>query len=330
MNALRRTAVLLLIPFLAAACDEDDPSAPAGPVIGLDATNVVFEATMGEDPAPQDIEITSESGPVSGLSMSTVYLGNQEGWLGASLSGTSIPATLTLAPQTGELPPGVYSAMVILEADGAQNSPKGLNVIFTVEGASGPHVFTYTPPAGAPAVTSVSVRGSFNGWGETPMTFADGSWTLVAPLDAGTYEYKFYINGGWPGDMCNDETWGHPSEDFWIDLEAASCNGGNAVITVLSPGPMFTYEPPAGAPAITSISMRGEINGWGETPMIKIGNEWRVAVDVAPGTYQYKFYINGTWPGDMCNDATWGDPDNNFWIDPDADGCEGGNAKITF
>ena len=43
--------------------------------------------------------------------------------------------------------------------------------------------FTYEP--GDDGATSVSVRGSFNGWDETPMIEKDGVWSGVIDLETG-------------------------------------------------------------------------------------------------------------------------------------------------
>ncbi|WP_293172509.1 alpha-amylase family glycosyl hydrolase, partial [Oceanithermus sp.] len=96
--------------------------------------------------------------------------------------------------------------------------------------------FKYTPPPGL-EVHSVSLRGSFNGWGETPMTQQpDGSWTVTLDLDPGEYSYKFFINGQWPKDMCDDPTFGSPM----VDPQADGCTddgfgGQNAVRIVEAP-----------------------------------------------------------------------------------------------
>ncbi len=54
--------------------------------------------------------------------------------------------------------------------------------------------------------TSVSLRGSMNNWGETPLTKnAQGIWTLTLKgLAVGTYQYKFFVNGkDWIQDPMN-------------------------------------------------------------------------------------------------------------------------------
>ena len=104
--------------------------------------------------------------------------------------------------------------------------------------------FTYTPPAGAPAITSIAVPGDFNNWSTTAARMkkqSDGSWVVHVPnLASGRHAYKFYINGAWPSDMCDSRTWGDPAKSYWIDADAVGCvddsNGGeNAVIDVGNP-----------------------------------------------------------------------------------------------
>jgi hypothetical protein len=62
-------------------------------------------------------------------------------------------------------------------------------------------LFQFVPPAGA-SIQSVSLRGSFNGWGETPMIRReDGSWSVTLKLGPGEYQYKYFINGEWAPSM---------------------------------------------------------------------------------------------------------------------------------
>jgi hypothetical protein len=343
MIALRRTAVLLLPLVMLAACDEDTAE-PGGTFIKVDEAAVAFSAeARGADPAPKQLVIGTTSGTISTITSAIEYVGgNAEGWLSAQVAASGAEAVLTLTPSIVDLDPGTYTAVVILEAPGFDNSPRGIQVSLQVIGVVGPRVFSYTPPPGAPEITSVSLRGEMNGWGETPMAFADGKWSVTLPLDTGTYHYKFYINETWPGNMCHDEIFGHPDENFYIDPEAEGCRGDSdaRVHVTDAPGPMFSYTPPEGAPEVTSISVRGEMNGWGETPMIFLRSppndfgqgEWRVSAVGLSGAYLYKYYINETWPGNMCHDEIWGDPANDFWIDPDAEECVPGdnNARRTF
>jgi pullulanase len=101
--------------------------------------------------------------------------------------------------------------------------------------------FTYVKPANAPAVTSVSLAGSFNEWSTTTHAMtqqANGSWRTTIPLARGTYQYKFVMNGNqWPSNMCNDPTWGDPNNGGKVDATVTSCSddghgGQNAVLTI--------------------------------------------------------------------------------------------------
>lgn len=123
----------------------------------------------------------------------------------------------------------------------------------------------------------------------------------------------------------------------------AACSGGGGPTQPPPPDPpppptgfAFTYAPPAGAPAVNSISIAGSFNGWSTTShrmARQADGSWLGRVDLPDGSYEYKFHINGAWPADMCDDRTWGDPANGYWIDADARGCvddgvNGQNAVI--
>ncbi|WP_218022958.1 glycogen-binding domain-containing protein, partial [Calidithermus terrae] len=83
----------------------------------------------------------------------------------------------------------------------------------------------------------------------------------------------------------------------------------------------FSYTPPPGV-EVKSVSLRGAFNNWGEAPMKLEGKTWGVSVDLQPGRYAYKFFINGQWPRDMCEDPTFGTKtDKGLYIDPQAEGC---------
>ena len=101
-------------------------------------------------------------------------------------------------------------------------------------------LFTFAPPSGAPAVQSVAVAGSFNGWSTSALPMArqpDGRWTARLRLPPGQHEYKYRINGTWPADMCDDRTWGDGARQQWVDPQALGCvpdgfGGQNAVAGV--------------------------------------------------------------------------------------------------
>jgi len=89
----------------------------------------------------------------------------------------------------------------------------------------------------------------------------------------------------------------------------------------------FTYEP--GDDDVTNVSVRGSFNGWDETPMTEEGGVWSVVIDLDPGEYQYKYFVNGEWPGNMETDLGGGplDVDADGYVD---DGYGGQNAVRTI
>ena len=78
-----------------------------------------------------------------------------------------------------------------------------LLIIFGMVGLALAAEFTFTyVPLEDEEVVSVSLRGSFNSWGEWPMEEqSDGTWKITVNLEPGEYQHKFYINGKWPQDM---------------------------------------------------------------------------------------------------------------------------------
>ncbi|MCS7194003.1 MAG: glycogen-binding domain-containing protein, partial [Meiothermus sp.] len=134
--------------------------------------------------------------------------------------------------------------------------------------------FTYDPPYGL-EVRSVSLRGSFNGWAEQPMQKTpEGTWQVTLELPPGKVVYKFFINGQWPRDMCEDATFGTPQ----VDLEAQACEddgqgGRNAVRVVgqvaelhLPENPGLEHDPTN--PRFLSIAaQRLSLRLWAERPL---------------------------------------------------------------
>lgn len=54
------------------------------------------------------------------------------------------------------------------------------------------------------------------------------------------------------------------------------------------------------------VYLTGEFNGWDtrSLPMEKSnGGEWQAEIDLAPGRYEYNFYVDGAWVQDpACNE----------------------------
>lgn len=73
----------------------------------------------------------------------------------------------------------------------------------------------------------------------------------------------------------------------------------------------FRYKPDVAA---RSVSLAGQFNQWdmGATPMEDHDGIWTVTIDLAPGTYQYKFVVNASdwmtdeWATDFADDGFGG------------------------
>ena len=111
--------------------------AEVDPFIQLSAPTAEFAVTLGQgDPPPQSIAVTNGGdGSLTGLALGSVSYGasEPEGWLLASLSGSTAPATLSLTASVGGLPRGVYTAVVPVSSDNGTNSPQNVVVTLRVQ-----------------------------------------------------------------------------------------------------------------------------------------------------------------------------------------------------
>lgn len=125
-------------------------------------------------------------------------------------------------------------------------------------------------PAGAMEVTTVSVRGTLNDWGETPMVKqADGTWSVTVTLESGEVQYKYFVNGQWPSDM---ETYlaGGPADADAESFVDDGYGGKNAVRTIGEGGPAAAAVELPPAPALADgfarihyHRVKGDYTGWG-------------------------------------------------------------------
>ena len=72
-------------------------------------------------------------------------------------------------------------------------------------------------------------------------------------------------------------------------------------------GIVFTY----GDPAPAAVYLAGDFNGWNATatPMTRDANgQWSAVVALDPGTYEYKFIVDGEWVEDPANPEKKTDP----------------------
>lgn len=125
--------------------------------------------------------------------------------------------------------------------------------------------FTYTPTE---AIQSVSVRGSFNDWGEDALTKqADGTWSVTLDVAPGEHQYKYFVDGNWPSNMETDLNGGpmDPDAESYVD---DGFGGQNAVRMI---GGTATAAPrlpeigarPEGSLRVHYLRPDGRYRGWG-------------------------------------------------------------------
>lgn len=170
--------------------------------------------------------------------------------------------------------------------------------------------FTYVPLEDE-TVNSVSLRGSFNNWGEWPMEERpDGSWSITICLEFGSHQYKFFINGQWPGDMATARDGGpvDPKADKYVDDGFGGQNAVRIVQPREVPGPAPVHN--ANDPAFLSIadgrlvlrlrtmpdvvSSVRLITGEGSFPMERqlwweFGEIWRASIPAPESSLEYRF-----------------------------------------
>lgn len=190
----------------------------------------------------------------------------------------------------------------------------------------------------APSARQVTLAGNFNNWGGTqgggrydasidPMSDEDGDgvWSIVIPLPPGRYQYKFVIDGGvrWERDPNNQDTaWEGGIENSLIVVPPTVGYQYEAVTgTVIGGEARRAPEREAAEPVAVEIEVElpgasdvfvsGEFNAWSPSKhrLEKVAEGlFRITLELAPGTYQYKLIVDGTWMEDPGNPDTVPDP----------------------
>ncbi len=98
---------------------------------------------------------------------------------------------------------------------------------------------------------------------------------------------------------------------IYLTTSSGSCPSGKIPVE-------FVYNP--GNKTVKRVSLRGTFNDWSQWLMHKKPDgRWVLRICLAPGTYEYKFYVDGHWIKDMSK----ADPTADKYVD---DGYGGKNA----
>ncbi|MBK9731019.1 MAG: glycogen-binding domain-containing protein [Chitinophagaceae bacterium] len=156
------------------------------------------------------------------------------------------------------------------------------------------YVFTL---AGHIDAKKVLLVGSFNNWNEKELVMqrmATG-WRLPMYLNEGTHAYKFIVDKEWMLDPNNKVTRPDGKGNF------------NSFMS-LGDTLFFTLKGYTGA---KSVILSGNFNAWNtqELSMTKTATGWQIPYVLRPGTYEYKFIVDGQWITDPDNPLNTGSGD---------------------
>lgn len=150
---------------------------------------------------------------------------------------------------------------------------------------------------GYPNARKVVVTGNFYGWNPRGVALNHSStgWELPVYLHDGTYAYKFVIDGQWMTDPANKSA--RPDAD----------GNMNSFLEIGEPY-LFKLD---GFTSAKKVILTGSFNGWNETELLmqKTAKGWQLPYVVAPGSYEYKFIVDGKWTTDPGNPFTTGSGD---------------------
>jgi 1,4-alpha-glucan branching enzyme len=186
----------------------------------------------------------------------------------------------------------------------------------------------------APNAKAVYLAGDFNGWAqnvdgriskpEFAMTGPDtnGVWRKIVKLDAGTYKFKFNLDGepdSWFAPETVDETDADKNAVFRVtgagEVVIRSARNPKWAPQVTDDGVLFQLY----APEAHVVYLAGDFNAWGKNrdglvydPQFALSGPdadgvWRVKVELPAGRSVYQFVVDGdgwmTDPNAVENDS---------------------------
>ena len=194
-------------------------------------------------------------------------------------------------------------------------------------------LFSYS----APAARMVTLAGNFNNWAGTqgggrydptidPLydDDGDGIWTIVKPLPPGRYQYKFVIDNGtvWELDPSNALTGEEGGFTNSLVIVPENIAYTPEVVTgMVMPGTLDRGARKAAKLDVTleldwpdagTVHAAGQFNDW-KADDVELEKDadgiWRTTLTLDPGTYAYKFIIDGQeWIEDPANPDKVPDP----------------------
>lgn len=199
--------------------------------IALSATGIFFETFSGVEGTPaQTVQVTNaEQGELAGLTLGTTgYSAGATGWLEATLSSGTAPATLTLRPSRADLAPGTYTAVVPVQSAAADNSPQVVTVSYEVRDLSSLFLYIDYSESAPSTGETVVLRAVLMDSTETDYEGVPVSWSIT-PSGTGTFTPSTvtgaaaqYVAGGFQGSVSVTATVGPLSDTFIMSQNSPS------------------------------------------------------------------------------------------------------------
>lgn len=210
---------------------------------------------------------------------------------------------------TFPLKPGEYEYKYIVDGNWTID-PENYNRRDNEAGSQNSVVFVYNHRfflEGYSHARRVMVGASFNGWSDRGlrMTKTAAGWELPLWVREGTHAYKFIVDGKWildPKARVNRPD-GKGNENSFFSI-------GDTMIFRLR-----------GYTTARKVVLSGNFNAWNhhELQMIPTGSGWELPYVLAPGTYEYKFIVDGKWmadPDNPFNNSSKGDGNSILVVSP--------------
>ena len=158
---------------------------------------------------------------------------------------------------------------------------------------------------------SVHIAGNFRAWKTAPMERSvNGVWYYFLPAGERGREitYKFLVDGTWIMDPQNQERIDDGMGSY-LSVTGPAVKAEGRQVTWRNAG-KNTVEFRLWRPGATIVSLVGDFNHWNpEDDLLLKGRDgiWRIRKKLVPGTYRYKYIIDGEWTPDTYNERSASD-----------------------
>lgn len=150
-----------------------------------------------------------------------------------------------------------------------------------------------------PQANQVFISGNFNLWStaQDALHKTDSGWIIILDLPPGKYLYKFIVDGKWQNDPNN------------LLKESDGFESYNSTYYSYN----YTWEV-SGFENAEKVILTGSFNNWNEKELVMqhTENAWKIDMYLHPGSYTYKFIVDGDWFVDPVNAEVVEDGDGNI------------------